>query len=55
MKNESLYRALCARRRIGIPRELARAVAAAAIIVSFAGCSPESGGKAQTDVATAAM
>jgi membrane fusion protein, heavy metal efflux system len=53
MKNKSLYRTLCARCRAGFPRELARAVVAAAIIVSFAGCSPESGGKAQTDVATA--
>ena len=48
MENRSLYRQLCRRCRVGF----ARACFAAAIIASFAGCSPQSGAKTRTDVAT---
>ena len=53
MKNKSLYRTPPAQRRAGFQRELARAFMAAAIVASFAGCSPEPGHKAQAAVVTA--
>ena len=53
MKNKSLYRTSPAQSRAGFPRELARAFMAAAIVASFAGCSPEPGHKAQPAVVTA--
>lgn len=53
MKNKSTYPTPPAQRRPGFPRELALAFMAAATLVSFAGCSPETGNKAQTAVVTA--
>ncbi|MHB1620894.1 MAG: efflux RND transporter periplasmic adaptor subunit [Sulfuricella sp.] len=53
MKNKSLYRTPPAQGRIRFPRELAVAFMAVAIIVSFAGCSPETDNNAQTAVVTA--
>jgi membrane fusion protein, heavy metal efflux system len=53
MKNKTLYRTPPAQRRAGFARELARAFTAAAIVASFAGCSPEPGHKAQPALVTA--
>ena len=54
MKNKSLYRTPPAQGRAGFPRGLARAFMAAAIVMSFAGCSPETGNHAQAAVVTTA-
>lgn len=53
MKNRSPYPTPPAQCRDGFPRGLARAFMAAAILASFAACSPEPGNKAQTAVMTA--